>query len=322
MTKRIVLQCNVLLWTAILFTVGSQLSMAETNSTRTVKKYFAEVSVYSLMPGKGIELINGQFSGGGFGPGGTFGTSIMQGRSEIELRFQGQLKDGKFISKLTVSKTVGGRMIELPELSSNLDLTDLEPKTIELAKDADGRLYVARLVPKVIESSTAKRFDHKDLRLEQFSFDESTVILDDQEYLGTMSMFSGELVHLDIASVGKVEFSLIPFMGASEQGQLHNGSITIHHDGKSLQIQRVRNGVPANELQGGPYAVYVRWSPPTSTADEMRHIMKRQLDELRTQLTSGVGTQTEGSLKALERQLDQRKLFMNYGVGPISPKDR
>ena len=55
----------------------------------------------------------------------------------------------------------------------------------------------------------------KDLRLEYFSFDKSMVILDDQEYLGTMNTLFGGLINVDIASIAKVEFSLIPFKGAS-----------------------------------------------------------------------------------------------------------
>ncbi len=91
---------------------------------------------------------------------------------------------------------------------------------------------------------------------------------------------------------------------------------------RSLQIHQVRNGAQASELQGGPYALYVRWSPPSHTAEESRQIQKRQLDELRTQLKNGEGNVTEESLRILELNAEKRRVFMNYGLGPISAKDR
>ena len=122
--------------------------------------------------------------------------------------------------------------------------------------------------------------------------------------------------------MAKIEFSLIPFKGARELGQLKDGTVKIQHEGRSLQIHQVRNGAPASELQGGPYALYVRWSPPSHTVEESRQIQKRQLDELRTQLENGDGNVTEESLRILELNTEKRRVFMNYGLGPISAKDR
>lgn len=322
MMYRIFFRLRVLVSICTILAVGSQYALAETSAKPSVKRFWAEVNVFSIMPGKGIESIEGVFSGGGFGPGATWGTSIQQGERQIELRLHGQVKEGRFTVKLAVSEEVGEKKKVLPELTKNLDLTDMATKTIELAKDPGGRVYHLRLDPKVIESPVASQFDAKELRLEQFSFNNSTVILDDQEYLGTRSMFSGELVHVDISGVAKIEFSLLPFKGASEQGQLNDGTINIHHEGRSLHIQKVRNGAPASELQGGPYALYVRWSPPTYSAEESRQIQKRQLDDLRTQLNNGEGNVTEEKLKLLEQSAEKRRVFMSYGLSPISAKDK
>ena len=322
MMYRTIVQMSAILSTAMIFAVGSQHALAQTSAKRSVKRFWVEVNIYSVVPGRGIESIDGVFSGGGFGPGGDWGTSIKQGERQIELRLRGQLKEGRFIVKLTSSEQVGEKKKELPELTNDLDLTDMVTKTIELAKDANGRVHQLRLDPRVIKPPVANRFDAKELRLEHFSFNKSMVILDDEEYLGTMNMFSGELIHVDIAGVAKIEFSLNPFKGASEQGQLKDGTIDIHHEARSLQIQKVRNGTPASELQGGPYALYVRWSPPTHSAAESREMQKRHLDELRTQLKNGEGNQTEEKLRILEQNIEKRRVFMSHGMGPITAKDR
>lgn len=322
MTYRIFFHLRVLLLIATVLSIESQPALAQTPAKRSIRHFFAEVEVYSVMPGEGIDSIDGRFSGGGVGPGGTFGTSIMQGEREIELKLQSLLKEGRFIVKFTAAEVVGEKKRELLALTNDFDLTDMVTKTIELAKDTGGRVYQLRLVPKVIESPLANRFDAKELRLEHFSFNNSKVILDDQEYLGTMSMFSGVLVFVDIPGMAKIEFSLIPFKGSSEQGQLQNGTIKIHHEGRSLEILRVRNGVRASELQGGPYSLFVRWSPPTYSAEESHLMSKRQLDDLRTQLKNGEGNVTEEKLRFLEQSAEKRRVFMNYGLGPISAKDK
>ncbi len=326
MTTQVNRTCLLILGAWFSAIMGTPSALAQSDRQPVARYYFADVSVYSLVPGKGIAAIEGQFVGGGFGPGGTFGTSIMQGKREIALLFDGQLRDGRFICNMSASEVKGEARVELPQLAKQIDLTDLDASTIEIAKDADGRRYVVRIVPKVVEPPTAIKFDPTTLRLTYFSFDASPVILDDQEYLGTIQMASGEFVTFDITSIAKIEFSLVPFKGASERGFLKDGQIKIQHEGHSLMIQRVLNGSQSTVLQGGPYKLYVRWSPPTYTHEEAKKLMREQLAELKAQAAKGLGTQSPESLRVIEaqmeKQLEQRKHYLTYGLGPISAEDR
>jgi hypothetical protein len=169
------------------------------------------------------------------------------------------------------------------------------------------------LIPSLEEYSISlKQFHPGNLALDQFSLQDSIVILNDEKYLGKLGVAGGKLAWFEVPGLGKVEFSLIQFREAKAIGSLDNGQIKIQLNATTgIDIYNVRNGATPNTLEGGPYQIWVRWTPSTKTiqqwADEFEALIKSKnipqdlLDTQRKRIRSGQ--------------------IMEFGVGGIMRKD-
>src|SRR5262249_28613285 len=152
------------------------------------------------------------------------------------------------------------------------------PRSLEVARDADGRVYKVNLMPHLTVAPEPRQFKVTDLRLDAWGFPSSPVLVNDHDYIGRLGMSYGNLATCDIAGLAKIEFSLLKLKDSQPWGVLNDGVITItHEDGTTVAISDVKNGSDHNMLQGGPYQVWVRWNKPTYTIDEYRELMKKQI---------------------------------------------
>lgn len=281
----------------------------------TFKQYWADVTVFSFNPKLGIDSLRGGFGAGGIGPGGTFGTSVSRGTQRFDVTVAGRQKAERFLAKLTVKSIIGDKVVEIPDLNRELDLTDLQPHVIELARDDDGRVYRVNVYPKVREKSPVKTFHAEDLELDRWSFRNSAVILNDQDYVGTLEMSGGPLAWVDIPGFALVEFSLVPLKESQPEGVLKDGTININHGTTRVEISGVRNGLNQDTLSGSPYRVFVRWKAPSQSIEQYRESLKRQVEILKQQIESGDSNLPKETLSRLEMMANSgRVLLMSNGV--------
>jgi len=262
-----------------------------------------DVAIFSLHPDKGISTYRslgaGIASAGGecgFG-GGRFSVSIKS-----------RLKSHQFLATVEVKPNAGETRIQPQELEYNL--SDLRPRTLDIARDDDGRVYRLNLVPRMHEVAKVGPFRVKDLRLEDWSFPSSPVVLDDQDYIGQLSMSSGALAWCDIPGVAKVEFSLLHLKDAEPLGRLHDGIVEIRHkSGTSLRITNVKNGIHRQSLDGGPYQVWVRWKEPTQSVEQYRQSIKERIAAIGENAKNGDMAIPPGTLQRLEKLRESNRIM-------------
>lgn len=284
---------------------------AENNSQH--KYYYADVKLYSMKSDEGLESYR-SYGGGGVGPRGTLGLGASSGARDFNVAISGSKNHGRFNVRVTVEpKRNDSRTAALDRVFA---LSELQPQTLEIARDDDGRVYRLSLFPHVVISPGPKIFRAADLKLDHWSFHDSQIILNDQDYLGQMNLSSSPIAWIDIPGLAKVEFSLLPLTGAAQEGVLRNGTIDITHNNKTrLRITNVRNGVESEVLQGGPYHVWIRWLKPSQTVDQYRESWKKQLSAIRQQIASGDLELPQGTVERLQRLVkSDRILQVNCGA--------
>lgn len=205
----------------------------------------------------------------------------------------------------------GGADEDLKELSQTLNLTDLQPHVIDIAKDPDGRVYRVKILPRLIEYVQPKKFRLEDLGVDAWKFFNSAVILNDQDYLGTIGMTtdSSSVASLGIAGLADIEFSLTEMTDSKPEGVLQFGTISISHDGTLVQIRGVSNGKSLEQLPG-PYHVYVRWKASSQTLDEARAMIRTQLASLNAQVEKGEISISKEVLAKIQKMADSDKPFI------------
>ena len=284
------------------------------------RQYYVDVKLFSIIAESGLDSYRG-YGGGGAGGRATVGLAAND-----ERRFSAEVKVSPRKQDFVVNVTVEPNALdtETEPLRRELVMSELQPQTIELARTEDGRVYRLNLFPRVNQFPQPKTLDTKALRLEDWTFQSSAVILNDQDYMGRLGMSSGPFAWLDLPGLAKVEFSLVNFRGAEPIGTLQNGTIQINHEsGQALQVFDVRNGVHRQTLQGGPYTVFVRWSAPTSTKEQYRKKLVETIARVRKQIESGEPPLTKALIERLERARDSdRIMMMSNGLGPIPKSDR
>ncbi len=257
---------------------------ADTESVDYVRRYFAiDESVVSYLPGKGIEEYDRHGSGmSTIGSTGGFGLSIDDVSATVMIT--SRLEEGRYI--VTVDLDPADSRGSLGFEKQDLDLTDLKPVAITLATSKEGRVYQLNLTPSVrVSDNTPKRLDVDQLRLHNWRFPDSPVLVDDSLYVGRINCLSSPVAFMDISGVASVEFSLYQLKDAEPWGVFSNGIVTlIHPQGQTIQISNVSNGAyRAMDLPGGPYRVWVRWSDPTFTVQQHRE----QMIEMRERIANG-----------------------------------
>jgi hypothetical protein len=282
--------------------------------------YFIDASQFSFLPGKEIESYRSHGSGG-CGPGGELGLGIADKSRQLSVSIVARLKSQRLVASVAVKPAQSDTRTQPQE--HEFDLTDLRPKSLDIALDDDGRVYRLNLVPRLVEFPKVRQFRVRDLRLESWSFPESPVILNDTDYLGQLSMSHGAVAWCDIPGVARVEFSLLHLKDALPLGTLNNGVIEISRpDGTSLRISNVKNGVPRQMLEGGPYQVWVRWTAPTQTVEQYRASLAELVRSIRQRAEDGDLSLPSGSLQRLEKLNDSgRVMLMSNGLRAAKPDE-
>ncbi len=121
----------------------------------TFKHYYADVSAFSINPKQGISTFR-SYGSGGAGPNGTVGLGISRGTQHFDISLACREKAGRFLAKLTVESVTKDKVVAMDDLNRELDLTDLQPQVIEIARDDDGRVYRVNIFPRVDERPVAE----------------------------------------------------------------------------------------------------------------------------------------------------------------------
>ncbi len=269
---------GLMLWAIAIFLNSASVGQEPKVERVAFRSFYAEVIVFSVQPGD--ELDSYQLcAGGGFSPNGKLGLGIGDGQRGFLLSFHGTQEERRFLASVSVEPSPSDKQTQAQTV--DYDLTDLSPRSLEIARNPDGRVYRLRIVPRVhvfATASQAKQFDASEQRLESWSFNSSPVFVNDRDFVGHLSMSGGEIAYCDIAGVAHIEFSLHHLQDAIDIGTLQDGVIQFKHkNGVTVKISNVRNGANGETLIGGPYRVWARWSDPTYTAEQYRELFKQQL---------------------------------------------
>jgi hypothetical protein len=233
--------------------------LASLSTEDKIYKYYAvDINLFSVDQTQPIESYKWHGSGNS-GEGGSVGLAGGGKSRYFRVNVASKNRKGRFV--VNVSIVPGKNDTDTKKDSFEIDFTDLKPKSFELAKDVDGRVYMLNLTPSIkIIDNRPKRADDTSFRFGIWTLIDSMVIFNDSVYAGKIGCSGSPLAFVSYPGVAKVEFALVPFRGARRLGTLKDGKIQIRsEDGQSLDIYGVKNGLHEIQLPGGPYEVWVRW---------------------------------------------------------------
>jgi len=282
--------------------------------------YWLDVRPFSIIPGQELATYR-SYSSGGTSPAGTLTVGAGDKDRQFSVSVQGKLKENRYLTTVTVIPEKEGSQVKAQEIE--YDFSDLVPRTLEIARDEEGRVYQVHLLPKIILSPKPKPFNVSELRLESWHFQGSPVVVNDQDYMGEMNMAGGPFAYCDIPGLAKIEFSLLPLKNGTPIGTLSDGVLRITHEcGTTLKISNVMNG--RGVLDGGPYQVWVRWKKPTQSMEEFQESIKQRIETIKERIKNGDDSLQPGSLERLEKMLASGRAVqsMSAGIGGFGPDDR
>jgi hypothetical protein len=316
------MNCFGFVFVSLVWAWGSKAWADAPKSEETATGYFyADIVLFSYQPGNEINTYRGYGGVSGVGPNGTTFLSATGKDRNFEVRLTGRLKSPRqFFVSVKISPERGDTQTKAQE--TEYDLSGLNPQSLEIVKDDSGRVYKLNLTPRIIEFPTVKQFKVSDFQLQSWGFPSSPVIVNDQDYIGEMSVSSGPLAWCDIPGLAKVEFSLLHLKDATPTGALKDGVINIRHsDGTTLKISNVKNGAHGEILPGGPYQVWVRWNKPTQTLEEFHEVLKQEIEALREKSKTGDYLRPE-ILERLEKMSrSDRAGLISFGVHQLDKDD-
>ena len=317
--------CSTTLMLSVLATVGlTTVCLGSLSIEDKIHKYYAvDINFFSIDLTKPMDSYRWN-GGGNAGSGGTVGLGCGDEVRNFRIEVCGKNVKGRFV--VSVSVTPGKNDSATKQDSFDIDFTDLKPRSFELAKNDDGRVYMLNLTPGIaVVDNRPKRADDTAFRFSRWSLHNSMVIFNDSVYAGKLGVSGGPLAYVSYPGFAKVEFALEPFRGAKRLGTLKDGKIQIRsEDGQSLEIYGVKNGVHQIELPGGPYEVWVRWQNLPGEArfevppkEEWIRMVKAGCAE------RGIPSPTDEELdKLYERAKHQKHLALSSGVTSIKRSDR
>ena len=298
---------------------SSAISVAE-SSDDSGATYFCDTLLYSCKPGNEAATYV-EYMRGGVGPTGTNGSGIYNSQHKCGVEVTGKLLHRRFVLLLKVAPEKEDKQTHARQ--DEFDLTDLMPKSIELARDDDGRVYRLSLLPRVQLPELPEQFDIRKLELEDWSFPESPVIVNDQNYVGQLSMSHGPLCWFDVPGVARVEFSLLHLKGGTATGTLADGVINLTGpDGTTVRISNVKNGVHQQTLGGGPYTVWVKWGKSSKTREEFRKMSLDMITELKEKAKHGdLSIRPEVLEQWLKKTQGGQLQMMECGLRQVDPDE-
>jgi hypothetical protein len=308
-----------IVWAVFSFSTSPSYCQDAPDSSGTYKQYWVDAQLISIQ-GNDLESFRNH-GAGGVEPTATLILGVSNSARNFDVTIKGSKKEGRFLATVTVRRKKNDS--HTAEIEQEMDLSDLKPLALTVGQDDDGRVYRLSLLPRILEHPLPKTFRATDLALENWTFRGSPVILDDQHYLGRLSMTGGPIAWVDIPGLAKIEFSLLPLKGAKPEGELMNETVNITHNNETrIRIANVRNGADAGVLPGGPYHVWVRWMAPSQTIDEYRETIAVQLRAIREQVDAGDLSVPNGTIDRLERaSRSDHVLLISAGVRGASARD-
>lgn len=284
------------------------------------RQYYVNAEIFSLKPGEELATHRG-YGSGGAGPNGTFGSGVADRGRRFEVEITGKLREKHFSAVVKITPEKEDTRTRPQE--NDYDLTDLKPKSLELARDDDGRVYRLNLSPHIQESPQPKQFKVRDLNLEAWRFPSSPVVINDQDYVGELSAGTGPIAEFEVPGLAKVEFSLLHLKNASSLGTLQNGVVNIiHPNGTTVRISNVKNGTNGEVLAGGPYQVWVRWTKPRQSIDEFHKTIKAMIADMKEQAKQDGISLPPGRLERLEKISETgRAQIMEFEIRAAEPGD-
>ena len=317
---------NATLMLSVLATVGLPTNCLGLWSTedKIDKHYAVDIHLFSVDLTRPMDSYRSH-GGANVGSGGsTFGFGCSDNVRHFRIKISGKNVKGRFV--VNVSVAPDKRDSATKKDSFDVDFTDLQARSFELAKNEDGRVYMLNLTPGIaVVDNRPKRADSTAFKLSRWAFRNSVVVLNDSVYAGRLGLTGGPLAFVSYPGFAKVEFALEPFRGAKRMGTLKEGKIQIRsEDGQSLDIYGVKNGVHQIELPGGPYEVWVRWEDLPGEAkfevppkEEWARMVKAGCAE------RGIPTPTDEELdKLYDRAKHQKQMPLSCGVDSIKRSDR
>ena len=316
---------NAKLMLSVLATVGlTTACLGSLSAEDEIHKYYAvDINFFSIDLTQPMDSYRWN-GGGNAGTNGTVGLGCSDKVRSFRIKVSGKNVKGRFV--VNVSVTPGENDSATKEDSFDVDFTDLKPRSFELAKNDDGRVYMLNLTPGIaVVDNRPKRADDTAFQFSRWSLHNSMVIFNDSVYAGKIGVSGGPLAYVSYPGFAKVEFALEPFRGAKRLGTLKDSRIQIRsEDGQSLDIYGVKNGIHQIELPGGPYEVWVRWQDLPGEAkfevppkEEWIRMVKAGCVE------RGIPSPTDEELdKHYERAKHQRVLPLSSGVRSIKQSDR
>lgn len=309
---------------SLLATVGLTTACLGSLSTKDeIHKYYAvDINFFTVDLSSPIESY--RWHGSGSAGDGTVGLGASDDVRNFRIDVSGKSMKGRYVVSVTVTPNENDSVTKVN--SFDVDLTDLKPRSFDLAKNDDGRVYRLNLTPGIaVVDNRPKRADDTSFRFNRWSLHDSMVIFNDSVYAGKLGCSGGPLAYLSYPGFAKVEFALEPFGGANRLGTLKDGRIHIQsEDGQSLDIYGVKNGVHKMQLPGGPYEVWVRWQ---NLPGEAKFELPAKEDWVRMVKAGctekGLPVPSDAELdKLYEKAKQQRVLPLRSGVGPVKASDR
>ena len=293
-TQRSVCCCSLL---AITVVIGSQGVAKEDQDS--YKYYQVDTALISFDASQSLASYRSSGKASG-----TPGAKLECSTSEIEISIALSLESNHLYADVTTHRR--GMTGDDGAKKQRLDLTNLRPTSVDVGADKDGRAYQLNLVPSIQSVQVkARSFQEASDDLYRLKFHSSSVMLNNDKYIGRMLASDAEVFTIEVCGVASLEFSLHHLKGAEPWGQLQDGQIKISNpDGTSIEIGNVTNGTDSHFVSGGPYLVWVRWGEPHQTVEEYR----AKLTDFRDQLKSGTATvagasSTADALAVVDQQL-------------------
>jgi hypothetical protein len=287
------------------------------------KHYTLDINFFSIDQRQPIDSYK-WYGSGNTGSGGSVGLFCHDYARRFRINVSSKNRKGCFIANVSVVPDKND--YDTKEDSFEIDFTNLKPKSLELAKNDGGRVYMLNLTPSIkTVDNRPKRADDTSFEFSRWVLTDSMVIFNDSLYVGKIGCSGGPLAYVSYPGLAKVEFALEPFRGAKRLGTLKDGRIQIRsEDGQSLDIYGVKNGTHKMQLPGGPYEVWVRWQNLPGEAkfeipskEDWIRMVKDRFAEM------GNTPPTDEELdKYYERIKHEKHLPLSSGVGPIKQIDR
>ena len=290
---------------------------------RIFKYYKVDINLFSIDPAQSLDTYIKH--GGGSTGGGNVGLGYCDSTRNFRVNTNVRKDQKRFL--VSVGIVPGKNDSKTKKESYELDLTDLKPKSLELAILDNGRTCILNLTPSVeIIDNRPKRADDSAFEFSRWALQDSMVIFNDSVYAGQLGCTGGPLAYVSYPGYAKVEFALVPFQDAKLLGMLKDGRIQINsEDGQTLDIYGVKNGVHEIQLPGGPYEIWARWESLPPSEEEFKIPSKEEWIDMVKAKFSEMGN-TPPSNQELDSSYEKLKyekhIPLSSGVGPIRDVDR